>query len=504
MATASPHNVSGALERDVLIVGAGISGIGMACHLADDCPDQSMAILERREAIGGTWDLFKYPGIRSDSDMFSFGYKFRPWQEPKTLSDGASIRDYLVDTAAEYKIRDKIVFGVSTQRVEWSSETARWTVTTLEEASGKTQTWRCRYLILATGYYRYDAGYMPDFPGMDRYQGHVIHPQRWPEDLDYSGKKVVVIGSGATAITLLPAMAPKTSHITMLQRSPGYIVSLPSVDQISVILKRFLPDDWVFRFARSRNIKIQRWMYAASKKYPKLMRRLLLGQVKRQLKGCVDMRHFTPSYDPWDQRLCVVPNGDLFKVLRSDKADIVTDHIDTFTETGIQLKSGQELAADIVISATGLNMEMMGGVDIVIDGLPHDPSQGLTYKGVLLESVPNLAMIFGYTNASWTLKADIAAGYVCRLIKHMQAKGYDTAIAEDDDAHAVDSSIMDALDSNYVARASVSLPRQGDKPPWRVLNHYARDREMLVDDPIEDGVIEFGRAGGTQSRRDAA
>lgn len=491
-------------QVDVLVVGAGISGIGMACHLADDCPDQSLAILEKRQAIGGTWDLFRYPGIRSDSDMFSFGYKFRPWQEPKTLSDGASIRSYLADTAREYGVADKIHFGRTTHSASWSSETARWTVTATDAGAGQDELWECRYLVMCTGYYRYDAGYMPDFPGMDRYQGQIVHPQHWPEDLDYSGKKVVVIGSGATAITLVPAMAEKAGHITMLQRSPSYVVSLPAVDQLSVALKRFLPDDWVFRFARERNIHLQRLMYAASKKYPGVMRRLLLAQVKRQLKGKVDMRHFTPDYDPWDQRLCVVPNGDLFKTLRSSKADIVTDHIETFTEQGIQLKSGKTLEADIVISATGLNMDMLQGAKLTIDGKPHDPSEGMTYKGVMLEDVPNCAAIFGYTNASWTLKADIAAAYVCRLINYMQRHDLDTAVAHDDAAHAEDSSIMDALDSNYVARASHRLPRQGDKLPWRVLNHYARDRDMLVGQPIDDGVIEFGKVASKAARRSAA
>lgn len=490
--------------RDVLIVGAGISGIGMACHLADDCPDQSLAILEKREAIGGTWDLFRYPGIRSDSDMFSFGYKFRPWQEPKTLSDGGSIREYLADTAREYGVADRICFGQTIQSADWSSDTGRWTVTASNAATGVDEVWQCRHLILCTGYYRYDAGYMPDFPGVDRYQGQLIHPQHWPQDLDYSDKKVVVIGSGATAITLLPAMAEQTRHITMLQRSPSYVISLPAIDRLSVTLKRFLPDDWVFRFARQRNIQLQRWMYAVLKKYPRLMRRLLLAQVKRQLKGQVDMRHFTPDYNPWDQRLCVVPNGDLFKVLRSDKADIVTDQIETFTENGIQLKSGKTLDADIVISATGLNMDMLSDAELTIDGQPHDPSQHMTYKGVLLEGVPNFAAIFGYTNASWTLKADIAAAYVCRLINHMQRHGYDTAIAEDSEAHAEDASIMDALNSNYVARAAHRLPRQGDKPPWRVLNHYARDRKMLLDAPIEDGIIKFGKVNSRATRRNAA
>jgi len=499
---AQDHNESEVL--DVLIIGAGISGIGMACHLREECPDQSFAILERRQAIGGTWDLFRYPGIRSDSDMFTFGYRFRPWQEPKTLSDGESIREYMVDTAREYDVEDRIHFGLTTRRAAWSSDEACWTLTVENEAGGATQTWRARYLVLCTGYYRYDAGHTPDFPGIERFQGRFAHPQQWPEDLDYRNKKVVVIGSGATAITLVPAMAEEVAHITMLQRSPSYVLSLPAVDRISQTLKRWLPDNWVFGMARKRNIHVQRLIYAASQKYPKLVRRLLLASVRRQVGKDVDMRHFSPSYNPWDERLCVVPNGDLFKTLRTDKADIVTEHIDTFTENGIQLKSGQTLDADIVISATGLNMQMLGGIDIVVDGASQTPSEHMTYKGVLLEDMPNAAMIFGYTNASWTLKADISAAYVCRLLKHMAAKGYSSATPHARDAQAVDESIMDALNSNYVKRASHKLPRQGDKAPWRVLHHYSRDHDMLIDEPIDDGVLEFDAASEQRQRRDAA
>lgn len=499
-----PQERNEAEVLDVLIIGAGISGIGMACHLRKECPGQSFAILERREAIGGTWDLFRYPGIRSDSDMFTFGYRFRPWQEPKTLSDGESIREYMVDTAREYGVEDKIHFGLKTTRAAWSSDDACWTLTVEDEAVGETQTWRARYLALCTGYYRYDAGHTPEFPGIERFQGRLVHPQQWPEDLDYRNKKVVVIGSGATAITLVPAMAEDTAHITMLQRSPSYVLSLPAVDRISQILKRWLPDDWVFGMARKRNIHVQRLIYAASQKYPKLVRRLLLASVRAQVGKDVDMRHFSPSYNPWDERLCVVPNGDLFKTLRTDKADIVTDHIDTFTENGIKLKSGQTLGADIVISATGLNMQMLGGIELVKDGQVQDASQHMTYKGVLLENIPNAAMIFGYTNASWTLKADISAAYVCRLLNHMAAKGYCSATPRATDARAVDESIMDALNSNYVKRASHRLPRQGDKAPWRVLHHYSRDHQMLIDQPIEDDVLAFDAPADARDRRNAA
>ena len=483
---------------DVLIVGAGISGIGMACHLQTECPDKSYAILERREAIGGTWDLFRYPGIRSDSDMFSFGFGFRPWKQPKVLADGPSIREYVTETAREYNVVDKIQFGLKITAAEWSSDQARWTLTAEDEASGTTRHFTCDFLNLCTGYYRYDAGHMPDFPGMDDFKGELIHPQHWPEDMDYAGKKVVVIGSGATAMTLIPAMAGKTGHITMLQRSPSYIISLPTFDNVSQLMQRFLPEDLVFNLARQRNIVLQRLQYKASRKYPKAMRKLLLWGVRRQLGDAVDMHHFSPSYNPWDERLCAVPSGDLFKVLRSGEASVVTDHIETFTADGIKLKSGKTLEADIIISATGLDMQLMGDMDLSVDGKRFAPNEVMTYKGVLVENMPNLAVVFGYTNASWTLKADIAAKYVCRLLNHMDARGHRVAVPRDAEGCAEDSSVMDALNSGYVKRAANRLPRQGSKLPWRVLNHYRRDKTMLVDEPIEDGILQF--AGETQRK----
>lgn len=490
---------------DVLIIGAGISGIGMACHLRESCPDQTFAILERRQAIGGTWDLFRYPGIRSDSDMFTFGYRFRPWQEARTLSDGASIQNYLGQTAREFGVDDNIHYGLRTTTAEWSSTQACWTLTAVDESDGGEQTWRARFVVLCTGYYRYDAGHMPDFPGMERFQGRLIHPQQWPESLDYTDKKVVVIGSGATAITLVPAMADEAAHVTMLQRSPSYILSLPAVDRLSQVLQGVLPREWVFGMARQRNIHLQRLIYAASQKYPQLMRRLLLAHVRAQVGRKVDMRHFKPPYNPWDERLCVVPNGDLFKALRSEAADIVTDQIETFTENGIRLQSSQTIEADIVISATGLDLQMLGDIEIRKDGELQAPSQRMTYKSVLLEGLPNMAAIFGYVNASWTLKADIAAGYICRLIEHMRANGYRSATPRDPEAEAEaqEDSIMDALNSNYVKRASDRLPRQGDKLPWRVLNHYRRDRSLLMDAPIADGVLRFDE-DLAERERDAA
>ncbi|MES1924283.1 NAD(P)/FAD-dependent oxidoreductase [Salinisphaera sp. T31B1] len=489
---------------DVLIVGAGISGIGMACHLRESCPDKTFALVERRASLGGTWDLFRYPGIRSDSDMFSFGYRFRPWQEPRILSDGGSIREYLAETAREFDVERHIHFGRKTTRAQWSSDQACWTVTTESETNGERERWQCRYLVLGTGYYRYDEGFTPEFPGRAEFKGRFVHPQQWPEDLDYSGKKVVVIGSGATAITLVPAMAEDAAHVTMLQRSPTYILSLPAVDTISSQLQRILPKSWVFRMARERNIGLQRLIYIVCRRYPRLMRKLLLASVRAQVGRDVDMRHFSPDYNPWDQRLCVVPNGDLFKTLRSDRASIVTDEIDCLTENGIRLKSGTLIEADIIVSATGLNMEMLGGIELVKDGERQNPNEHMTYKGVLVEGLPNLAAIFGYTNASWTLKADIAAAYMCRLIRHMDSRGYRSATPRAIDAIAEDRSVMDSLNAGYVKRASAKLPRQGDRLPWRVLNHYRRDRKMLVESPIEDGVLRFDEPGVATGEQNAA
>ena len=476
---------------DVLIVGAGISGIGAACHLTRQCPGKSYAILERREAIGGTWDLFRYPGIRSDSDMFTFGFNFRPWNETKVLADGTSIREYVQETAAEYGVDQNIKYGLKVISASWSSRQARWSVEAVQESTGKAERFTAAFLMACTGYYNYDAGFRPDFPGEERFGGDIVHPQHWPEDLDYTGKNVVIIGSGATAVTLVPAMAPTAGHVTMLQRSPSYIISLPAEDKISASMRRFLPDTLVYKLTRARNIGIQRAIYALSKAFPVTVRGLILKGAKHQLGGKADLRHFTPKYDPWDQRLCVVPDGDLFRAIRNGKADIVTDHIETFTETGITLRSGQELAADVIITATGLNVQMLGGATLEVDGEPVAINQSLTYKGVLLEGVPNAAIVFGYVNASWTLKADIAAEYVCRLLKHMDANGYTQAVVHAQAADRGKGSVLGSLNSGYVNRGNDTLPRQGAQGPWRVGNNYLRDGPMLRHNPIDDGIVQF-------------
>jgi monooxygenase len=476
---------------DVLIVGAGLSGIGQACQVQAALPNKTIAILERRERLGGTWDLFRYPGVRSDSDMYTFGFKFRPWQDVQVLADGASIREYIAETAAEFGVADKIHHGLKVVNADWSSPESRWTVTTLHQASGETRTYSCNYLISCTGYYNYDAGYLPAFPGVDQFKGRCVHPQQWPEDIDYTGKKVLVIGSGATAVTLVPAMAGDAEHVTMLQRSPSYIFSLPALDKISQFLGRFLPARWVYTLARKRNIVIQRGVYRACRRWPTQMRRLLLWQVRRHIGPSVDMRHFTPNYMPWDQRLCAVPNGDLFKVLASGEASVVTDQIDTFTEKGIMLKSGQELEADIIVTATGLNIQMLGGMKLSVDGEARELHDQMTYKGVLVENIPNMAWIIGYTNASWTLKADIAGAYLCRLFKHMDDNGHAVATPRDVENCALDIGMFDQLQSGYVKRGQDTLPRQGSKHPWKVLMQYEKDSKILLEEPVEDGVLQF-------------
>ena len=474
---------------DVLIIGAGLSGIGAACHLRRECPNKSFAILEGREAMGGTWDLFRYPGIRSDSDMFTLGYSFRPWTEPKVIADGSSIRNYIQETAREYDVEKHIRYGHMVKSASWSSKNATWTVTA-ERKDGKKTRMTANFVIMCTGYYKYAAGYTPDFPGRDNFKGTFIHPQHWPEDLDYSGKKVVVIGSGATAVTLVPAMAKDAGHVTMLQRSPSYVATVPEVDEISVRLRRFLPEKVVYRLARTRNVGLQMAVYNLSKKRPKVVRRLLLGMARKQLGKDFDMSHFSPSYNPWDERLCAVPDGDLFKVLRKGEASVVTDHIDTFTENGIKLKSGKELEADIIISATGLDLQLFGGMKVTIDGKAHDINQSTAYKALMLSDVPNAALIFGYTNASWTLKADISSEYICRLLKHMDRTGTRQATPRMNDASVSQEPFID-MQSGYFQRAKHKFPKQGSKAPWKLKQNYVADLANLRYSKVDDGIMEF-------------
>ena len=478
---------------DILIIGAGVSGIGMACHLRKECPGKNLLILERRAAIGGTWDLFRYPGIRSDSDMMTFGYRFAPWIKPQILADGGSIKGYVTKTAEANGITERIRFGRKALSASWSSQTALWTVEVSIEGSEKKEVYTARFLLGCTGYYNYDEGFKPHFEGEKSFKGQIIHPQQWPANLDYSGKRVIVIGSGATAVTLVPAMVDKAAHVTMVQRSPSYFLPIPSMDRVSQLMQKVMPDKWVYRITRARNVAFQQFVYQAAKRRPKAMKRFLLSAAKKQLQGKVDMRHFTPNYEPWDQRLCVIPDGDLFRVLREGKASVATDHIERFTPKGLKLASGEEIEADIIITATGLDLQMFGGMALDVDGAAVKPGEGMMYKAVMLQGLPNTAMVFGYINASWTLKADLSAEFVCRLINHMDAENYQqvTPVAGADEI--TEHTMMGSLASGYVKRAAHLLPRQGKTGHWQVAHNYKTDTALLRDAPIADEGLEFRR-----------
>jgi monooxygenase len=477
---------------DVLIVGAGLSGIGAAYHLQTECPGKSYAILERREAIGGTWDIFRYPGIRSDSDMYTLGYNFKPWTDTQIIADGPKIRDYVRETARENGIDRHIRYGHKVVSANWSSETATWTVEAQVGDSGKTAKITCNFLMMCSGYYNYDKGFVPEFKDREKFGGQFILPQFWPEKLDYAGKKVVVIGSGATAVTVVPAMTDKAAHVTMLQRSPTYVISVPQTDGLSKMLRRVLPEMLVYRIGRTRNIALTAGMFKLSRARPKAVRRLLLAQVRAQVGKDFDMKHFTPTYNPWDQRLCAVPNGDMFKVLKKGKASIVTDQIDRFTEKGILLKSGKELEADIVVCATGLELQLFGGMQATVDGKPYESTQAFNYKGMMFSDLPNFSNTLGYTNASWTLKADLIAEYVCRLIKHMDKTGTKICVPRQRDPSVQATPFMD-MTSGYFQRAMDRLPKQGDRAPWKLFQNYALDMNMLRRGKVDDGVMEFSK-----------
>ncbi|MFF5175742.1 flavin-containing monooxygenase [Micromonospora sp. NPDC000089] len=487
---------------DVLIVGAGLSGVGAAVHLRRNCPDKTYAVLEARGAIGGTWDLFRYPGIRSDSDMYTLGYSFKPWTNPKAIADGESIREYVRATAREYGVDEHIRFHHRVVRAEWDSATARWTVTARRDDTAEETTLTCAFLFTCSGYYRYDSGYTPQFPGVDRYAGTLVHPQHWPEDLDHTGKRVVVIGSGATAVTLVPAMAERAAHVTMLQRSPTYVISLPSRDALADALRRRLPEKVVYPVVRWKNVLLGTANFQLSRRAPKVVKGLLRRAAKGRLPVGYDVdRHFSPRYDPWDQRLCVVPDGDLFDAVKAGRASVVTDTVDTFTETGIRLGSGEELPADVVVTATGLNLLAFGGMTIAVDGVDVDLGGTVAYKGMMLSGVPNFAMTIGYTNASWTLKADLVATYVCRLLRHLDATGQQivTPLAPTDG----DLEPIIDLKSGYVLRSVDALPKQGARAPWRLYQNYARDVVLMRHGRLTDEGVRFSRATSAPSTRDA-
>jgi cation diffusion facilitator CzcD-associated flavoprotein CzcO len=481
---------------DVLIVGAGISGIGAACHIKAECPSKSFAIFESRGAIGGTWDLFRYPGIRSDSDMFTLGYRFRPWQDAGSLADGPAIRKYVNDTARDHGVDEAIRFHHRVVRAEWSSDDSRWTVEATNTQTGEPVRITCDFIFNCSGYYRYDEGFTPEFEGTERFKGQIIHPQHWPEDLDYRGKRVVVIGSGATAVTLVPAMAGTAGHVTMVQRSPSYVVSIPGKDPLARVLMRVLPARAVYPIVRWKNVLLQLGFFNLSRRRPRFVKGLIRHAVKRQLPAGYPVdEHFRPRYNPWDQRLCVVPDADLFEALSGGSASIVTGKIETFTEDGLKMESGREIPADIIITATGLNLLTLGGIDLNVDGRAIELSETVGYKGMMLSGVPNLALALGYTNASWTLKCDLVSQYVCRLLNHMDERGYRVAMPVEPDPSLEREPFID-LKSGYVLRAVDGLPKQGPRPPWRLYQNYPRDIQMIRRGPLEDEGIEFsaGRA----------
>jgi cation diffusion facilitator CzcD-associated flavoprotein CzcO len=473
---------------DVLIVGAGLSGIGAAYHLQTACPGKRYAILEGRAAIGGTWDLFRYPGIRSDSDMYTLGYIFKPWVQAKAIADGPSILSYVRETAEENGIDRHIRFNHMVQRADWSSGDAQWTVEA--EHDGETRRFTCTFLFMCSGYYDYAEGHNPDFPGRASFGGQVVHPQAWPEDLDYAGKQVVVIGSGATAVTLVPEMARKAAHVVMLQRSPTYVVSRPAEDRFANWLRRNLPGKLAYSVTRWRNVLMTMWIYQYSRKQPAKMKNAILKMIRDQLGPDYDVdTHFTPTYNPWDQRLCLVPDADLFDSIKAGTSSVVTDTIETFTPSGIKLRSGRELPADIVVTATGLKVKFIGGLEVSVDGARVDFPSRFTYKGMMFSGVPNFASAFGYTNASWTLKADLTSAYVCRLINTMDKRGM--AYCAPELTGDVEAAPFLNLTSGYVTRSAHLMPRQGSKTPWKVHQNYALDMMDLRFGKVDDGVMRF-------------
>ena len=477
---------------DVLIVGAGLSGICAAHKLQQRCPGKRYAVLESRAAIGGTWDLFRYPGIRSDSDMYTLSYGFKPWLGQKAIADGADIKRYIQEAADEGGVTPHIRFGHRVMRAEWSSPRSCWTVSAqVTDADGATREVeiQARLLYLGSGYYNYSEAHRPTFPGEEHFTGTLVHPQFWPEDLDYAGKRVVVIGSGATAVTLIPAMAETTAHITMLQRSPSYVANQPAHDAIAQRLLRWLPSRMAHRITRWKNVLIGMFLYQLAKKQPALFTRKVLDLASRQLGPDVDMRHFTPSYKPWDQRLCAVPDGDLFKAIRAGRASVVTDSIDHFTATGIRLASGQELPADIVVTATGLKLNVLGDIQFRVDGAPLDVSERMAYKGMMLSDVPNCVLAFGYVNSSWTLKAELTAEYTCRLLHFMDRNAVATAVPRHD--ASVGEVPFLSFNSGYVQRAAALLPKQGARRPWQVYQNYLQDMLTIRYSRIDDGVMHF-------------
>ena len=479
---------------DVVVVGAGLSGIGAGYHLQTMSPDRSYVILEGRDELGGTWDLFKYPGVRSDSDMHTLGFSFKPWTEAKSIADGPSILAYLKETVAQFGIYQHIRYGQLVSKAEWSSDNATWTVTSTDKHTGESKTIECSFLFMCSGYYSYKKGHTPEFVGRERFTGTIVHPQEWPQNLDYAGKRVVVIGSGATAVTIVPSMAESAAHVTMLQRSPTYMVSRPDHDALANRMRKVLPEKMAYNITRFKNTWRQQLVYNKTRTDPDKVKKLLLGGIQLELGADYDVaKHFTPNYNPWDQRLCLVPNGDLFKAMREGKASVVTDHIASFTETGIQLASGEHLEADVIVTATGLELVTLGEMDFIVDGEQVDFSQTWTYKGFAYSDIPNMASTFGYINASWTLRSDLTAEYVCRLLNHMRKKGVAqcTPRLREQDRNMKQRPWIDGFSSGYMQRMMHRMPRQGDHEPWINPQNYRRDKKMFKHSPIDDGAMQF-------------
>ncbi len=486
---------------DVVIVGAGLSGIGAAVHLQKHCPGKTFALLESRDAIGGTWDLYRYPGIRSDSDMHTLGYEFKPWVADKAIADGPSILDYVNETADEYDVREHILFSRRLDHARWSSDDATWTldVTRTDGEAGTdaaTEQLSCSFVLMCSGYYSYEDAYRPTFEGEEDFEGPMFHPQFWPEDLDYAGKRVVVIGSGATAMTVVPAMAKDAEHVAMLQRSPTYVASGPDKDAIANFLRKILPPKLAYSITRWKNVQFQKRIYERTRSNPDSVRKLLLRRVRKALGEEMTREHFTPSYDPWDQRLCLIPNADLFEAIKSGKASVVTDHIDRVTKRGIRLQSGKELDADVIVVATGLNLKFLGGVQFDVDGEPVDFPDAWTYKGMMYSDVPNLVQTFGYINASWTLRADLTAEYTCRLLNRMDELGVRqcTPRLRDEDRDMTPRLWIDDFSAGYMQRMLHLFPKQGDHAPWLNTQSYAADKKMVRHAPLEDGRLTFDNA----------
>ena len=480
---------SASAMMDVLIVGAGLSGIGAARHLQMHSPQSSWCILESRDAIGGTWDLFRYPGIRSDSDMYTLGYSFKPWVNHKSIADGSTIRQYIQKTADENGITPHICHGHSVKQATWSTTEACWTITASQKNSDQPVVLKARFLYLCCGYYSYKNGYQPDFPGHANFKGQWVHPQFWPDTLNYDQKKVVVIGSGATAVTLVPEMAKKAAHVTMLQRSPTYVISRPAEDNFSLTLQKLLPMTWAYQLTRVKNVLMGMLSYQLARSQPEFVKRYLVKIAAKQLRSKEQAQHFSPDYKPWDQRLCLIPDGDLFKQIRRGHASVVTDTIQSITENGLQLNSGQFLEADIIVSATGLSLNMLGDIQVEVDGEAFKPSQAMAYRGMCLSGLPNAIMTFGYTNASWTLKADLTAVYACRLLNYMRQHGYQKVVPIRDASVAEQDYL--SFTSGYVQRASKILPKQGSRAPWQVNQNYIKDIFLIKYARLNDGVMQF-------------